>query len=340
MKDKYRPFLLMALSIFSPLLLSSTDIQAQGKAKGKTTPAVQLLLLSEEEPPQLPNIAFVTSSTFNGDLGGIAGADQICQNLAATAGLPTNTYLAWLSTPSINAIERFGNARGWLRVDGKPFADTLADISAERMFHPLRVDELGNFDNTSGGYVWTGNINWAGQGESCDSWTSSDRQDMGEKGMSDGMGYVFKDFGAAACSSFARLYCFGVDNYARVTVVRTAGRIAFITRDSWLSSGGVAGADQLCQDEAMQAGLKGTFKALLATDGASAASRFNVDGSPWVRPDGVVIARTGAELFASDYLESAIYQSADGLGYYANYGVWTGAIDPTTAGTSDTTCKN
>ena len=304
--------------------------------KTAITSLIQLLLLSEVEAP---NIAFITSSTFNGDLGGTTGADQICQDQAEAAGLPANTYVAWLSTPSINAIDRLGDARGWVRVDGKPFADTLADISAGRMFHPLRVDEFGNFDNTSPGYVWTGNINWAGSGESCISWTSSD-QGSGEHGTSDGMGYVFKDFGSLSCRGLARLYCFGVDNNARVTVVPAVGRIAFITRGSWMSGGGVAAADQLCQDEAIQAGLNGTFKALLATDGASAASRFNSDGSPWVRPDGVVIAPTRGELFSSDYIDSAIYQSADGLGYFANYGIWTGAIDPTTAGTSDTTCKN
>ena len=301
-----------------------------------TTP-IQLLLLSDEEAA---NIAFVTSSTFSGDLGSISGADQICQNQAVAAGLPINTYVAWLSTPSIKAVDRMGSARGWVRVDGKPFADTLADISAGRMFHPLRVDEYGNFDDTSWGYVWTGNINWAGQGESCSSWTSSDRQSMGEYGTSDGMGYVFRDFGSLSCRELARLYCFGVDNNARVKVAPTVGRIAFLTRESWVSGGGVAAADQLCQNEATQAGLSGTFKAMLATDGASAESRFNLDGFPWVRPDGVVIAATGAELFRSDYIDSAIYQSADGLSYYANYGVWTGAIDPTTAGTSDTTCKN
>ncbi len=297
---------------------------------------IQLLLLSEEEAP---NIAFVTSKAYNGDLGGLAGADQLCQDLAEAAGLPANTYVPWLSTPSVNAIDRFGNARGWVRVDGKPLADTIADITAGRMFHPLRVDEFGNFDDTTSGFVWTGNINWAGSGESCNGWTSSD-QGRGEVGTSDGMGYVFRDFGSIDCRGSARLYCFGVDNNARVTAVPAIGRIAFITRDSWVPGGGVATADQLCQDEAMQAGLNGTFKALLAADGASAASRFNSDGSPWVRPDGVVIAPTGAELFSSDYIDSAIYQSADGLQYYANYGVWTGAIDPTTAGTSDTTCKN
>ena len=46
--------------------------------------------------------AFVTSSTHTGNLGGLAGADAICDGLAAgvTAPLPlpTGDYVAWLSS--------------------------------------------------------------------------------------------------------------------------------------------------------------------------------------------------------------------------------------------------
>jgi hypothetical protein len=103
--------------------------------------------------------------------------------------------------------------------------------------------------------------------------------------------------------------------------------------------GGLASADQLCQNEAAQAGLSGSFKALLASSTAGAASRFTVDSRPWVRPDGVTIASPGAALFEADYINSAMYQSADGIDY-SNYGLWTGAVDPTTAGTQETTCNN
>ena len=42
-------------------------------------------------------LVFVTSLGYIGDLGGLAGADQICLSWAADAGLPEGVYLAWLS---------------------------------------------------------------------------------------------------------------------------------------------------------------------------------------------------------------------------------------------------
>ena len=341
-KEKYRHSLLIALAILSLLLLGNRQIQAQDNSKSKATPGVQLLLLSEEEPPQPPNIVFVTSTTYNGNVGGLAGADQKCQARAEAAGLPKNTYKAWLSTSSVNAIDRLGSARGWVRVDGKPFADTKADISIGKIFYPPRVDELGNYDNSSG-HVWTATLpNGTGHPAlgSCSSWEVSTISTVGEIGWSDSTAGMFTDSGSKSCSDTARLYCFGIDKNVKVTVAPMAGRIAFFTKSEWITVGGVASADQKCMDEAQQAGLSGTFKALLATEGASAASRFNVSGQPWVRRDGVAIASTSTELFSADFLNSPINQSGDGLEYFGAYGAWGGAIDPTTAGTSQTTCNN
>ena len=41
--------------------------------------------------------AFVTSQLYNGNMGGLAGADARCQGLADAVGLP-GTYRAWLSS--------------------------------------------------------------------------------------------------------------------------------------------------------------------------------------------------------------------------------------------------
>src|SRR4051794_30232839 len=48
-----------------------------------------------------PRTVFITSGGYSGDMGGLQGADQICQALASTARLK-GTYKAWLSdsTPS------------------------------------------------------------------------------------------------------------------------------------------------------------------------------------------------------------------------------------------------
>lgn len=136
---KCRKCFAVAVAGFFILFASQVRIHAQGPPK-KPNPAIPLLLLSEAPKP---NIAFVTSTTYNGDLGGLAGADQKCQALAEAAGLPANVYKAWLSTSNENAKDRLGSARGWVRKDGKPFADTVADIVSGKIFHPLRIDENG-----------------------------------------------------------------------------------------------------------------------------------------------------------------------------------------------------
>jgi hypothetical protein len=191
MKQNYRTALRLALPVLYVLATSTTGTHAQDQSKPGAPAAVQLMLLAEEKPPEPPNIVFVTSVAYDGNLGGLAGADQKCQALAEAAGLPANTYRAWLSTPSVNAVSRLGAARGWVRVDGKPFADTKADIQAGRLFHPIRVDESGNYDDTPwGSNVWTGTgsdgaLVWSGY--TCNGWTDSSADANGVYGNNDGV---------------------------------------------------------------------------------------------------------------------------------------------------------
>ena len=67
---------------------------------------------------QQSDIGFFITSAGPGkgaDLGGIAGADQLCQLLGATAGAGTKTWHAYLSTQgpgAVNARDRIGRAAG------------------------------------------------------------------------------------------------------------------------------------------------------------------------------------------------------------------------------------
>lgn len=71
--------------------------------------AVLAVLLSGPSPAQQetdnPMSFFVTSSTHSGDLGGLQGADAICQRLAAAAGAGDRTWRAYLSTYGTNTTE-------------------------------------------------------------------------------------------------------------------------------------------------------------------------------------------------------------------------------------------
>jgi hypothetical protein len=102
---------------------------------------------------------------------------------------------------------------------------------------------------------------------------------------------------------------------------------------------GIAGADALCASDASAASLSGTYKALLATTTASAASRMTL-AALYVRPDGIPIA-TGSTIAAGSTLDSGIWQRADGT-YVPSQGdlVFTGAPTPSEMGTVTSTCSD
>ena len=80
---------------------------------------------------------FVTGEKHSGNLGGLAGADAICQRLAQAAGSPaTRVWRAYLSTqgapqvPSVNARDRIGNGP-WFNARGVMIAANLADLHGD-----------------------------------------------------------------------------------------------------------------------------------------------------------------------------------------------------------------
>jgi len=78
---------------------------------------------------------FVTSagSGKGADLGGLAGADRLCQSLAAAAGAGKRTWRAYLSTtasggsPAVNARDRIGKGP-WHNAEGRLIARNVAEL--------------------------------------------------------------------------------------------------------------------------------------------------------------------------------------------------------------------
>ncbi len=93
-------------------------------------------VLAQNQEPQPPLGFFVTSTTHNGHLGGLAGADAECQSLAAAVGAGNRTWRAYLSThstptePAVNARDRIGNGP-WFNSDGVMIAGSLADLHGD-----------------------------------------------------------------------------------------------------------------------------------------------------------------------------------------------------------------
>jgi len=286
----------------------------------------------------------VSSTTSDGDLGGQADADAECAGLAAAANLPSATYKAWLSTSTLSAAAKFAAARGFVRPDGQPFADTVSDIAAGDVLNPLILDESGN--NLAHQIVWTGTTD-AGLASpfACGDWLIGTGESFGELGeTTGGAGAWSDDASETSCNAPAHLYCFGTSRVSALTVTPAAGRIAFVSKGSFATSQGVAGADTLCQNEAGAAGLANptTFLALLSTSTVPAASRFDMSAmsAPYVRPDGIEIA-DAPTIAAGSTLDSGIWQHADGS-YVTEFAAatWTGSATPNDAGALSATCQD
>ena len=293
-------------------------------------------------PP--PNIVFTTSTTQTAALGGLAGADAICAQRALAAGL-AGTYRAWLSTSTVNAIDRLGSASGWVRPDGKPFVNSVAEIAQGKVLYPPRLDEFGN-DLGAGPVVMTatgrdGTLIAGTNYTTCGDFTSDvyDGKPL-DSGLASANSWWFTYAVSVGCAGPARIYCFGIDHSAQVAVTPVAGRRAFVTATYWTPGGGIGSADALCQNEATAAKLPGTYKALLASSGASAASRFNVNGAPWIGYDGMPLAATASAFFSASVLDVSPMVFADGSVNCWSCYVWSGAATMTTAGSDTTNCGN
>ena len=323
-------------------------------------PAGAALVSPQVEParkrhhkPPIFNKVFVTSATFTGDLGGQKGADAKCARAAKAAGL-SGTFKAWLSTSKRNARDKLGKARGFVRVDGQPFADRVSDILAGRILNPLDIDENGDQSINA---VWTGTLGDGTvantppppgftPGDTCSDWTSNFFETQGDTGVSS-YGPTFwtdnLENAGNSCSSEQSLYCFDTSHVTPLTVTKTPGRIAFVSKGTLDNTSGIAGADTLCATEASAASLPGTFQALLSTSTTPAAMRsgfnFLAMSEPYLRPDGIKIA--DAPTIASGApLDSGIWQNADGT-YVTTFSLpWTGSSTPSSPTTTAQTCDD
>jgi hypothetical protein len=283
------------------------------------------------------NYVFVTSGTRAvSAFGGLAGADAWCGDLASRAGLP-GQYVAWLSTPTVNAIDRLGDAQGWARVDGRPFARSAAAIASSEHLYPIRLDEQG--DDLLGANVVTatgGDGTYVGVTD-CGGWTSA----VGDarRAPSDALGESFTTVYDATCDVSIRIYCFGIDDAIDVAIdLPPPGRRAFATATSVPASSGLAAFDAQCQEDAEAAGVPGTFSALVSTTTTPASARFDLGGEPWSLLNDVPVVLNAADLAVVDgTLIAPIWLSATGVDQGGG-SVWQGSVQPALEALPDTSC--
>lgn len=183
------------------------------------------------DPPVKPDgrVVFVSSTTYNGNLGGVAMADKLCQELATSAKLD-GTFKAILSgsnSSEESMASRFGvgtaddrKGKGLVDVRSNAIASSYTKLLSEGPGDPIIYTEQRTpifpslFDAGSqscaptGGLVWTNtNSNGAIEGnDSCADWQSDGSGVQGRVGLA----YVKQQWLSAcavSCNAKAHLYC-------------------------------------------------------------------------------------------------------------------------------------
>ncbi len=181
-----------------------------------------------------PNFSFFVSSTGNGanagNLGGLAGADQKCADLAAAVGSDLEWH-AYLSTSDVNARDRIGDGP-WYNAEGALIAVDVTELHADGIPAELVIDENGetidlvNAHDIITGASQSGGLNELGA--TCLDYTSNSASDYTAVGHANGGGVgdgtnsgnvpeswnaahlgACDQVGAQATAGRAHIYCFG-----------------------------------------------------------------------------------------------------------------------------------
>ncbi len=155
-------------------------------------PTITILAQQDDEEP--PEMGFFLTSVGigdGGDLGGLAGADAHCQQLASNAGMGHRTWHAYLSTQgpgAVNARDRIGEGP-WANANGLIMATSVESLHYDNsnLNWTFTLDENGNqfasridgdpdfteHDVLTGSRI-DGTAFPAGQDMTCSNWTSND----------------------------------------------------------------------------------------------------------------------------------------------------------------------
>lgn len=173
---------------------------------------------------------FVTSTgsgALGGNLGGLAGADKKCQDLATAVNGGDHTWHAYLSATGTNAKDRIG-AGPWINQKGVTVAESLTALHDFQFVPPNDVvlDEKGAPVPATATSILTGTkADGTALLQTCQDWTSNTGQQRGQVGDAASATSVIlgarwndavKNYGCSqqaitANKGEGRLYCFAID---------------------------------------------------------------------------------------------------------------------------------
>lgn len=255
-----------------------------------------------------------------------SGADAICRSLG---GPDYQALIARLGAQVPPGV------RGFVRADGRPFATEIAPPST--IYSPPTLDEEG-VEVASPALLWSGLWRSGAPGNTCFGWARTD--ETMDVGLAHGLDTVA--YTEMPCDPATRLHllCFETKYAAYVLPppLPANARRVFVSTANFHPSmtGGLVAADAICASEATAAALPGTYRAMLATETASMASRFTARPDPIYRTDGVPIAPNATALFGVSSPWAPIGARANGVPS-AGY-VWTGSTSATLPGDVEDVC--
>jgi hypothetical protein len=162
---------------------------------------------------------FVTSTTYNGNLGGLTGADAKCQARADAAALG-GTWKAILSDGTTDARDRMGYGWDYLNTTNGRIVVSVGDLwrctydnlgAAICLNSPINMDESGNIVSYPT-RVWTGSLSDGTRitqySASCSGWTSgsSGSGGTGDISLRDTTWATISP-PMVGCANLHRLYC-------------------------------------------------------------------------------------------------------------------------------------
>ncbi|MEM9865355.1 MAG: hypothetical protein AAF938_27365 [Myxococcota bacterium] len=291
-------------------------------------------------PLERHNVVFVTSvGHVPGDLGGIAGANEICNEHAENADLPgVGSYVALLAEAASSPFDRLTvtGARGWVRLDGMPVADTVRDLVRGRLYYPISLTETGSPAPVA--EVITGlTEELDSDPNTCSDWTRRGTP-VANFGGAGTVGSGAERWAGSSiirpCDEPRRLYCFATSRDAALDpppAPPVEAALAFVSSTVIPANQGRGAFDRQCQSDAERGGFSGRFVALVSTREESAFDRIQF-GVEFYRVDGV---RLGTRDDVGDETVEASV-SVTSTFEYGNFGVWTGHRGtPRDTGTED-----
>ena len=157
---------------------------------------------------------FVTAQSWTGALGGVAGADQKCQDAAnAVTSLSGKTFKGWISEVGSTPSDRFTKDGKFVRVDGVQIASTwdrFFDAYYISLDAPISLDENG-IKVGAGVAAWNSTASngtaW-GSPYDCAGWTDGTAASRGLTGTALASSSLWSEGLDFTCDTPQHLYCF------------------------------------------------------------------------------------------------------------------------------------